>query len=51
MTEELMRRGGMVTKPKGISLTDTPWKSDDAAWFERNKNRTHRMRAYAPGGA
>lgn len=49
MTEEVMRKGGIVTRPTGISLTDTPWKSDDAAWFERNKNRTHRMRPIHPG--
>jgi hypothetical protein len=49
MTEEVMRKGGMVTSPTCISLSNTPWKSDDAAWFERNKNRTHRMRPMHPG--
>lgn len=49
MTKDVMRKGGVVTKPTAISLTDTPWKSDDAAWFERNKDRTHRMRPMHPG--
>lgn len=49
LTDELMRKGGMNSRPTGISLSETPWKSDDAAWFERNKNRTHRMRPMHPG--
>ncbi|MEH6412502.1 hypothetical protein ACIPZG_05710 [Pseudomonas sp. NPDC089395] len=49
LTQEMMAKGGLTSKPTGISLTETPWKSDDAAWFDRNKNRTHRMRQIYPG--
>ncbi len=42
-TPEYARRAGVPTNFP-VYLDDSLWKSDDAAWFELNPERSHRMR-------
>ncbi|KAB0490863.1 MULTISPECIES: hypothetical protein [Pseudomonas] len=49
IVERTMRRGGLSRPAQGISLTDTPWKTDDAQWFETHSARSHRLRPMHPG--
>jgi hypothetical protein len=32
-------------------MSDSPWKADDAAWFEANPTRSHRLRPILAGEA
>lgn len=47
--ESTKRRAGLTGPVQGISLTDTPWKTDDANWFESHPDRSHRLRPMHPG--
>ncbi|MEE4183740.1 hypothetical protein [Pseudomonas viridiflava] len=49
MVEHTKRRAGVTGPVQGISLTDTPWKSDDAQWFDSHPDRSHRLRPMHPG--
>jgi hypothetical protein len=42
------RYGGFGRLP-GVNFTDSLWKDDDRAWFQRNQSRAHRMRPPFPG--
>jgi hypothetical protein len=42
------RRGGGVRVPN-VNARDYPWKSNDRDWFERNQDRSHRVRVPLPG--
>jgi hypothetical protein len=44
------RRGGGERAPN-VTLLDHPWKDDDRRWFERNTQRSHRVRMPFPGEA
>ncbi|MEJ8862292.1 hypothetical protein [Pseudomonas jessenii] len=50
-TDDLMRRGGVQRAPISVSISDNPWKIDDAAWFENHPNRSHRLRPMRPSEA
>jgi hypothetical protein len=48
---KLDKMSGHVTSPAGVEISyssisnsGAPWRSDDAAWFERNPKRSHRIR-------
>lgn len=47
-TAELMRKGGVKRSPSSISITDNPWKTDDATWFKNHPGRSHRLRPLHP---
>lgn len=41
----LSKRGGIKGAPAGIYREETFWKEDDAAWFEKHPQRSHRLRS------
>jgi hypothetical protein len=45
------RRGGVESGKAKAHLLDHPWKTDDRIWFERNPQRSHRVREPFPGEA
>ena len=47
-SSSLLRQAGVKGKAS-VSFSDTPWKSDDAAWFEAHPQRSHRMRTMFAG--
>jgi hypothetical protein len=48
--DSIERRGGIKGEQvPEISLRDHPWKTDDRAWFEQNRARSHRARLPFPG--
>lgn len=47
--ERAKQRAGVTGPVQRISLTDTPWKTDDAQWFESHPGRSHRLRPMHPG--
>lgn len=51
MSDRVMKQGGIQRKPTGVSMEDTPWKTDDAAWFKSHPSRSHRMRPIYDGEA
>jgi hypothetical protein len=46
--DDVMRKGGIQSSPTSISITDNPWKLDDAAWFKSHSDRSHRLRPLHP---
>ncbi|MDR6927854.1 hypothetical protein [Pseudomonas sp. BE134] len=48
-SDDPMRQAGVQRSPTNISITDTPWKLDDAAWFQGHPDRSHRLRPVHPG--
>src|SRR6202034_396891 len=48
---EIARKGGMSLRPPRLHMSDSPWKADDAAWFEANPTRSHRLRPILAGEA
>jgi hypothetical protein len=48
---DIERRGGVGDgmHASKINFADTPWKTDDTAWFEQNPTRSHRVRMPFPG--
>jgi hypothetical protein len=46
---DIARRGGDLPITPQLNLDDSPWKQDDADWFERNPKRSHRVRMPFPG--
>ena len=42
-------RAGITGRRGQVSLMDTPWKADDAAWFETRPDRAHRLRPLLKG--
>ncbi|EMN8299887.1 hypothetical protein ACX1FK_28105 [Pseudomonas aeruginosa] len=42
-------RAGISGPIQNVSLVATPWKTDDAQWFESHPGRSHRMRVAYPG--
>lgn len=49
VTSQVMKNGGVSVPPKAITLTETPWKHEDADWFKRRPERSHRMRLLQDG--
>jgi hypothetical protein len=49
--DDIVRRGGGAPVDPKLNLRDSPWKSDDVAWFTRNPRRSHRVRMPLPGEA
>lgn len=50
-TTAMMRQGGIQGQPKDISLANNAWKEDDAAWFKKHPQRSHRLRPLIEGEA
>jgi len=46
---DVANRAGVLSKAAGVYLKDTAWKRDDAAWFEANPTRSHRLRPLLEG--
>ncbi|GEM_PF-3389268 len=46
---DVANRAGVPSKAAGVYLKDTAWKRDDAAWFEANPTRSHRLRPLLDG--
>lgn len=46
---DVANRAGVPPKAAGVYLKDTAWKRDDAAWFEANPTRSHRLRVLLEG--
>lgn len=44
LSGRVMRQAGLQTQAQNIFIADSPWKSDDAAWFKSHPNRSHRLR-------
>ncbi len=42
-------RAGITGRRGQVSLMDTPWKADDAAWFQAHPDRAHRLRPLLKG--
>lgn len=51
MSGHVTSRAGVKNTYRSISNWSTPWRSDDAAWFNRNPRRSHRIRAMWAGEA
>lgn len=51
LSDGVMRRAGLQTQAKNVFLADSPWKSDDAAWFKSHPDRSHRLRPMFEGEA
>jgi hypothetical protein len=51
ITADMVKRAGVGGFPTALSVTDNPWKRDDAAWFRANPRRSHRLRPMFPGEA
>ncbi|RZI40368.1 hypothetical protein EGT07_23790 [Herbaspirillum sp. HC18] len=51
LADGVRKRAGLQSQPQYVSLADTPWKSDDAAWFKRHPDRSHRLRPIFEGEA
>jgi hypothetical protein len=49
LVADITERAGVGGFPTALSVTDSPWKCDDAAWFQANPNRPHRLRPMFPG--
>lgn len=49
IVQSTMQRAGVTGPVSGISLSDTPWKTDDALWFENHPDRSHRLRPMHAG--
>lgn len=49
MVDRAKRLAGVTGPVHGISLEDTPWKTEDAQWFKDNPTRSHRMRPMSSG--
>lgn len=47
--DELSRTAGMPQGRPIVSLENTSWKADDAAWFQANPGRSHRFRPMHDG--
>ena len=47
---DAVRLGG-VDKLQRFNVLDQPWKADDAEWFARHPDRSHRIRLAHPGEA
>lgn len=41
---DIMRRAGVTSERGAINMLSSPWKTDDAKWFEANPSRSHRLR-------
>jgi hypothetical protein len=48
--DDAARRGG-IDVPFRPEWAEHPWKTDDSNWFERNPQRSHRVRMLFPGEA
>jgi len=49
---EIAKKAGILnedSRSPRINMTDSPWKGDDAAWFEANPKRSHRLRKLLEG--
>jgi hypothetical protein len=44
LSNTIFRQGGLTPHPTNVSVTENPWKSDDAAWFASHPKRSHRLR-------
>lgn len=42
--EKVAQNAGISSSSPSVSLSDSPWKADDAAWFKSHPERSHRMR-------
>lgn len=51
LSDTIFRQGGLTPHSTNLSVTDNPWKSDDAAWFARHPQRSHRLRPLFEGEA
>lgn len=51
MTGDLLRKAGLQLPPTNVSFESSPWKADDAAWFNSHPRRSHRMRQMYKGEA
>jgi hypothetical protein len=49
MTEDIAKRAGISFPARAVRFSDAPWTKDDAAWFEANPGRSHRLRSPFPG--
>lgn len=48
-TNKIKAKGGWVGKNASVNTAESPWKSDDARWFQQNPARAHRLRPAFPG--
>lgn len=46
---DIKAKGGVAAKNVRLNTSDSPWKDDDARWFEANQTRSHRLRPAFPG--
>lgn len=51
LSDGIMSRAGLQTQAQNVFLADSPWKSDDAAWFKSHPDRSHRLRPMFEGEA
>lgn len=46
---DIIRRAGVTSERGSVNMLPSPWKADDAEWFEDNPSRSHRLRAAHAG--
>lgn len=47
--ESISNLGGIPGRRPYVTLKDTAWKKDDAEWFRKHPDRSHRLRPLKPG--
>jgi hypothetical protein len=48
---DIFKKAGLPGRTPRFHTADSPWKADDAAWFEANPGRSHRLRPMLEGEA
>jgi hypothetical protein len=51
VADDASNRAGISTARSSVNVLPSLWKSDDAAWFAENRDRSHRLRPAFPGEA
>lgn len=49
LSGNLMKRAGLKNRAANVFMRESAWKSDDAAWFKKHPNRSHRLRPMFDG--
>ena len=49
MAAAAQAKGGMAGTPSRVSVRNSAWKADDAAWFRAHPDRAHRLRPLVEG--
>lgn len=46
---DIIRRAGVTSERGSVNMLPSPWKTDDANWFQANPSRSHRLRTAHAG--